>query len=224
MRAALVAFSLCCSFFLAPTAVPALDACPYNANAAGLAEGEQLACQCGPLGTASVVYGSDRYTGDSDICSAAVHAGVIDLAGGVVTVTGGGACQTFAASERNGIVTRPYGAYATTFGFVDPLVPCAELTAGRQAAERLLRECRARGRNDAYCECEIKLLAAQLGGGGVSLLHGITDELRQPQKVAALAAAIAKLLGDRGLSLTELPALKETASLTRAAVAEACGP
>jgi hypothetical protein len=224
MRRAIVAFSLWCSLFLAPTAVVALDACPYNANAVGLVEGQQLACLCGPLGTVPSVYGSDRYTGDSGLCAAAVHAGVVDLAGGTVTIYGGGACQSFAASERNGIVARAYGAYPTSFGFTDPLAPCAELAAGRQAAERLLRECRARGRDDAYCDCEIELLAARLGGGGVSLLHGITDEMSKPQKVSALAAAIAGLLSDRGFGLSDLPVLKESVGLTRTAVAEACGP
>ena len=224
MRRVFAACGLWAWLMLAPAAAPALESCPYNANAAGLAEGQQLICQCGAPGAGSSVYGTDRYTGDSSLCAAALHAGVIGAAGGAVTVQAGGACESFAASARNGVVTRAYGAYATSFGFTDPLAPCAELAAGRQTAERLLRECQARGRGAAYCDCEITLLAEQLGGGGVSLLHAIDDELRKPAKGPALAAAIAALLSDRGFGLSELPTLKDSIGRTRAALVEACGP
>ncbi|NDH63282.1 MAG: hypothetical protein EBY18_16915 [Alphaproteobacteria bacterium] len=49
-------------------------ACPADATA--LADGAKLSCICA-AGTSGGVYGSDRYTADSAICTAAVHAGRI---------------------------------------------------------------------------------------------------------------------------------------------------
>jgi|GEM_PF-1883164 len=68
--------------------------------------------ECPPGGTAGTVWGSDPYTADSSICTAAVHAGKITLdTGGVVTIEFTAGRQTYGATTRNGITTYNYGQY-----------------------------------------------------------------------------------------------------------------
>ncbi|MGH7472233.1 MAG: LCCL domain-containing protein, partial [Longimicrobiales bacterium] len=48
----------------------------------GYTNGQPTPLLCPPGGTAGRVYGTDIYTDDSSICTAAVHAGLITLAEG----------------------------------------------------------------------------------------------------------------------------------------------
>lgn len=202
----------------------ALENCPYTGNAGGLKEGQKLTCYC-PAGDGGWrVYGSDRYTGDSGLCGAAVHAGAISTVGGEVTVYGGGGCESFAASDRNGVSSVAYGHYAPTFGFSDPLPPCAELARAQATAARMRAECVGRGRESDYCDCEVKLLTDRLGGGGVTLLHAMNDQLRQDQKVSSLASSLSALLADKGLGFASLPGLKDSIGDMRIELAKVCGP
>lgn len=61
------------------------------------------------------VWGTDVYTADSVICSAAVHAGVIPAGGGRARWILGGAGESFAGSTRNGVTTDSYEAYDSSF-------------------------------------------------------------------------------------------------------------
>lgn len=71
---------------------------------------------CPPNGELGTVWGTDRYTDDSSICSAAVHAGVIGVErGGVVALQATGEQAAFAASSRNGVRSRDYGAWPGGF-------------------------------------------------------------------------------------------------------------
>jgi len=80
------------------------------------AVGESYTLHCPARGVAQSVWGSDIYTGNSSVCSAAVHAGAITLeAGGMVTVEQRGPQQTYGASTRNGITTKEYGAWRDSF-------------------------------------------------------------------------------------------------------------
>lgn len=101
--------------------------CPSDAYSLSLAEGQALACTCtGPVNTVSAIYGTDRYTSDSGLCAAAVHAGIIPAdKGGDVSVYLGGGCTAFKGEERNGIASREWGSYDKTFAFVTPLPECA---------------------------------------------------------------------------------------------------
>jgi hypothetical protein len=65
--------------------------------------------------TASNVWGSGPYTGDSGVCWAAKHAGVIDNAGGPFVVTIEGAKDAFQGTEKNGVTTSDYAHYDRTF-------------------------------------------------------------------------------------------------------------
>jgi len=55
------------------------------------------------------LWGTDLYTDDSKVCIAAIHAGAITNAGGVVLVTWVGGQPTYVGSTRNGIITNDYG-------------------------------------------------------------------------------------------------------------------
>ena len=79
------------------------------------------------------VYGSDIYSDTTPICVAAVHAGVITLAGGDVRLTPRGPQTSFAASTRNGVTSRAYGSWEGTYSLGRVMSP-ARVGDVRQAA------------------------------------------------------------------------------------------
>ena len=110
----------------APTASPS----PYatmtatwdtNADAFRGQVGKTLNFICPPDGVAGSVYGTDEYTSDSSICTAAVHAGLITLAqGGYIQIEMRGGRDSFPGSTRNGITTAPWmGAWDLSYTFPD---------------------------------------------------------------------------------------------------------
>src|SRR5256885_4357616 len=95
----------------------------WEANASSLngKDGETLTLTCVPGGTAHSVWGSDIYTADSSICTAAVHSGLITFQqGGTVTVELRPGRAIYGASERNGVTTSDYGSYPHSFVFRTP--------------------------------------------------------------------------------------------------------
>ena len=73
---------------------------------------------CPPGGNAGTVWGSDVYTADSSVCTAAVHAGKITLdQGGTVTIEFTAGRQTYGATTRNGIASLNYGQYPHSYVF-----------------------------------------------------------------------------------------------------------
>ena len=92
----------------------------WTTNAAFVKEenGLQYTFECPPGGTPGTVWGSDVYTADSSVCTAAVHAGKITLdKGGVVTIEFTAGRQTYGATTRNGITTFNYGQYPHSMVF-----------------------------------------------------------------------------------------------------------
>ena len=76
---------------------------------------------CSPGGAPHSVWGSDIYTSDSSICTAAVHSGLITLQqGGTVTIELRPGRTIYGASERNGVTTNAYGAWGQSFVFKTP--------------------------------------------------------------------------------------------------------
>jgi hypothetical protein len=70
---------------------------------------EPITVLCPPGGAERVIYGSDPYTDDSSICTAAVHAGLITFAsGGAVTLQPAPGREPYAASARNDVSSREY--------------------------------------------------------------------------------------------------------------------
>ena len=95
---------------------------PWRANATlhrGM-DGEQFEYECPAGGQPDTVWGTDFYTDDSSVCTAAVHVGLITLEeGGTVTIEIRPGEDAYEASERNGIETSPYPAWGGSFVIVD---------------------------------------------------------------------------------------------------------
>lgn len=80
--------------------------------------GERFSFHCPPNLTAAQVWGTDLYTDDSSICTAAVHAGLITLQhGGAVTIEIRPGAPSYNASSRNGISSGGYGGWSGSYVF-----------------------------------------------------------------------------------------------------------
>ncbi|HEY2867583.1 MAG TPA: LCCL domain-containing protein [Pyrinomonadaceae bacterium] len=80
--------------------------------------GRKYKFECPEGGAAASIWGSDIYTTDSSICSAAVHAGKITLEhGGQVTIEMRPGRNIYGSTNRNGITSNTYGAYPNSFVF-----------------------------------------------------------------------------------------------------------
>ncbi len=92
----------------------------WEATAAALTGdvGKTFTLTCSPGGTIHSVWGSDIYTADSSICTAAVHAGLITQEkGGTVTIELRAGRAVYGSSQRNGVTTASYGGYPRSFVF-----------------------------------------------------------------------------------------------------------
>ena len=88
--------------------------------------GTRYTYTCPPNGTIGPVWGTDVYTDDSSVCTAAVHAGLITLAGGgTVTIEMRGGEASYRGEDRNGITSWNYGAWGSSFVFPRPGDPPA---------------------------------------------------------------------------------------------------
>jgi len=82
-------------------------------------DGRRLAVTCTPGGTFGSVWGSDPYTDDSSICTAAVHAGLITPAdGGRVVVEVRPGEPAYTGTEANGVTSSDYGSWGGSFIFL----------------------------------------------------------------------------------------------------------
>ena len=93
--------------------------------------GQRFDYRCPPGGSARRIWGTDVYTDDSSICTAAVHAGVItSAAGGLVTIEMRPGQGSYTGSQRYGVQSGPYGAWSGSFSFtvgedIHPPAPAA---------------------------------------------------------------------------------------------------
>lgn len=72
-----------------------------------------------PGGTARRIWGTDTYTDDSSIGSAAVHAGLISYQnGGTVTIEVRAGQSSYQGTARNGVNSENYGSWSGSFVFV----------------------------------------------------------------------------------------------------------
>jgi LCCL domain len=79
-------------------------------------DGQTYTFRCPEAGTENLIWGSDVYTQDSSICTAAVHVGRISLAsGGIVTIEFRPGRSTYGSTVRNGIKSITYGEYPHSF-------------------------------------------------------------------------------------------------------------
>ncbi len=75
-----------------------------------------LKCKCDGDEEGSV-WGSSIYTTDSNICAAARHVGAIDEDGGKVTVKPAKGCAAYSGTNKNGVRSGSWGAYADSYYF-----------------------------------------------------------------------------------------------------------
>jgi hypothetical protein len=93
----------------------------WRANAMELrgAGGSPYAIICPPRGSPGAIWGTDVYSDDSSICTAAVHAGAMTLAdGGQVVFEIRPGESAYRGSERNGITSMDWGAWNGSFVIV----------------------------------------------------------------------------------------------------------
>ncbi len=86
---------------------PACDAVPED--------GAPVICGCTEGFARGPIWGSGPYTGDSDICTAALHAGAIGAAGGLIELRRFAGQPAYEGSDRNGITARDWGSYPVSF-------------------------------------------------------------------------------------------------------------
>lgn len=86
-----------------------------------LQPGSRLVLYIRAMADAGPVYGTDVYTGDSNIAAAAVHAGLLASGQtGVVTIDFIPGIATYVATKRNGVTSQASNAYPTAFKFYTP--------------------------------------------------------------------------------------------------------
>ena len=74
---------------------------------------------CPPGGSAAPVWGTDTYTDDSSVCTAAVHKGWLSFThGGYLTIQIVSGLASYVGSTRNGVTTKSYGRWSGSFTFL----------------------------------------------------------------------------------------------------------
>ena len=104
-------YSSSTSFTVANMAIPA---CPTTMQEYRGYNGTELTCRCANGGSGSV-WGTGTYTDDSNVCRAAVHAGVIPSTGGVMRVTVRAGASSYTGTTQNGVTTSSYTSWPGSF-------------------------------------------------------------------------------------------------------------
>jgi hypothetical protein len=92
--------------------------------------------ECPASCPAASVWGTKSYTADSNLCTAAVHAGAIEQAkGGKVKVTFVKGMKAYKGSEKNGVKTNDYGPYPSGGFKVEKFDPAAAPAPAKDAME-----------------------------------------------------------------------------------------
>ena len=102
----------------APAAVINLT-CDQNAQSLLGDPGDSFHAICPPGCTQSTIWGTDVYTDDSAICTAAIHSGVLDTGGGQVIVTIERGHNAYPSLWRNNIQSQNWRIWHRSF-FVHP--------------------------------------------------------------------------------------------------------
>jgi len=136
---------------------------------------ETLTCVC--TGEAvlrsATVWGSGPYTGDSRVCRAALHAGVVPVTGGSVTVRMLPGEPRYAASARNGVQTMAFGDYRSSFRFEGAQNTAAAAPVQAPVADSLRRT----GRVSLYVT--FRTGSAELDAAAGAVLAQVRDALNE---------------------------------------------
>lgn len=121
------------ALLLAPPAAAQEEPCPRDVM--GLRAGASLACTCtaAAVAEAASVAGSEAYTGDSRICRAALHAGVVGRAGGPVRLRVIAGVERHPGATRNGVRSADFGPWRLSFTFEE-----GEATGPRLCPDRMI--------------------------------------------------------------------------------------
>lgn len=92
-----------------------IDSAPACGKGRGIEDGTVQLCTCKASTFKRFVWGSGPYSGHSDVCTAARHAGVIGEDGGVLAIAGRPGQKSYEASEANGISTKRWGLFQSSF-------------------------------------------------------------------------------------------------------------
>lgn len=104
---------------VAGTTAPTVSGWPTTATANRGRVAQRFSYTCPTSGALGPVWGTDLYTDDSSICTAAVHAGRITAArGGTVVIEMRAGQRSYRATTRNGVASRAYGAWPGSFVIV----------------------------------------------------------------------------------------------------------
>jgi hypothetical protein len=80
--------------------------------------GREVTIDCAPGGPFGSVWGTGTYTGDSSVCTAAVHAGLITVDdGGTVTFEVAAGADSYEGTTANGVESSSYPAFTSSFTF-----------------------------------------------------------------------------------------------------------
>ena len=98
--------------------------------------GDEFTYDCPADGTEHTIWGTNTYTDDSSICTAAVHMGLITFDdGGEVTIVIEDGLDEYIGSESNDVTSNSYGSWGGSFSFpdADPLDVTATIDWARAA-------------------------------------------------------------------------------------------
>ncbi|HYO87892.1 MAG TPA: LCCL domain-containing protein, partial [Candidatus Limnocylindrales bacterium] len=116
-----VALVMACMLMVAlPAAAqdsPVQIECGSTVASLGLVDAESALLACPADCAISAVWGTDIYTDDSDICTAARHAGVIDVRGGQFRLLLLPGETSYVASAQNGVTSDSWRAWERSIGF-----------------------------------------------------------------------------------------------------------
>lgn len=103
---------------MTPSALRGQDRSSWSATAGYWRDrnGERITFSCPSTGSARTVWGTNIYTDDSSVCTAAVHDGVITVAsGGTVTIEIRSGRSSYNGSLRNGVSSSNWGSWNGSF-------------------------------------------------------------------------------------------------------------
>jgi hypothetical protein len=86
--------------------------------------GAQALFICPPNGSEYSIWGTDIYTSDSSVCTAGVHVGLLSFeSGGQIVAEIAAGQESYVGSLRNGVTSRDYGTYSSSFVIVGAGLP-----------------------------------------------------------------------------------------------------
>ncbi|WP_166416330.1 LCCL domain-containing protein [Cochlodiniinecator piscidefendens] len=119
-------FTVFAALFSGPSGVSAQKAISGSvAECASVTIGtSQFECECPANGARRSVWGSGPYTSDSDLCTAALHAGAIGLEGGLITVRPEPGQSSYQSTTAFGVTTSNWASYGSSFMVLVSAVEC----------------------------------------------------------------------------------------------------